>query len=169
MARDARWGTAWRLLAVLAAIAVAVVVIVVVSDDKSSGGQRHPASPAASVRVAKTHLGSILVDDAGRTLYLYTRDKGATSACHGVCAKVWPPALVRGAPVAGPGVARAKLSVTGRAGSTQLVYAGHPLYRALGDTRPGQTNGEGLFGVWYVLSPSGRAIIRRGAIGGGGY
>lgn len=168
MASGVRWGTAWRLLAVFAAIAVVVVVVLVVSDDKSSGGHRSAAS-APSIRVAKTRLGSILVDDAGRTLYLYTRDKGGRSACHGVCAKVWPPALVRGAPVAGPGVERAKLAVTGRAGSSQLVYAGHPLYRALGDTRPGQTNGEGLFGVWYVLSPSGRAIVRRGAIGGGGY
>jgi predicted lipoprotein with Yx(FWY)xxD motif len=157
---------AWRLLAVLAAVAVAVLVIVLVADDGSGSGSKRPAP---SVGVAKTHLGPILVDATGRTLYVYTRDKGLTSTCHGVCAKVWPPALVHGTPVAGPGVAKAKLGVTTRAGLSQLVYAGHPLYRALGDTRRGQTSGEGLFGVWYVVSPSGREIIRAGAVGGGGY
>ena len=149
----------------LAAVAVAVAVIVLAVADRGSGSK----APAPSVRVAKTHLGPILVDGTGRTLYVYTRDKGLTSACHGVCAKVWPPALVRGAPVAGPGVATTKLGVITRAGASQLAYAGHPLYRALGDTRRGQTSGEGLFGVWYVVSPSGHEIIRAGAIGGGGY
>jgi predicted lipoprotein with Yx(FWY)xxD motif len=44
-----------------------------------------------------------------------------------------------------------------------VTYAGHPLYRFFGDTKRGQTNGEGLkdFGAaWYVLMPSGKKIDR---------
>ena len=35
----------------------------------------------------------------GRTLYLYTKDKGTTSECYGACAKAWPPLPTTG-PVA---------------------------------------------------------------------
>ena len=99
MAAGTRKGKAWRLLAVLAAVAVAVAVIVVAVADHGSGSK----APAPSLRVAKTHLGSILVDGTGRTLYVYTRDKGLASACHGVCAKVWPPALRARGPGRGSG------------------------------------------------------------------
>lgn len=158
-------GRVWRLLAVLVAAVVAATVAVLAVRHRSSAH-----SPSPTVRVGESRVGRILVDSKGRTLYIYTKDKGTKSVCFGVCAKVWPPALVRGTPIAGPGVLAAKLSVTRRPDATsQLVYAGHPLYRALGDSRAGQINGEGLFGVWYVLSPAGRTIVRRGVIGGGGY
>ena len=48
-------------------------------------------------------------------------------------------------------------------GSSQVTYAGHPLYLFSGDTKRGQTNGEGLtdFGAaWYALMPSGKKIDR---------
>ena len=46
-------------------------------------------------------------------------------------------------------------------GKRQVTYAGHPLYTFAGDTKAGQTTGEGLtnFGAsWDVVSASGRAV-----------
>jgi len=45
-----------------------------------------------------------------------------------------------------------------------VTYAGHPLYRFVLDTRPGQTKGQNLqdFGAeWYVLSPRGKKIEKK--------
>jgi predicted lipoprotein with Yx(FWY)xxD motif len=50
-------------------------------------------------------------------------------------------------------------------GARQVTFAGHPLYFFSGDTKRGQTNGEGLkdFGAgWYALSPSGKKIDNDG-------
>ena len=47
-------------------------------------------------------------------------------------------------------------------GSSQVTYAGHPLYWFSGDTKPGDTNGEGLDdfgGEWYAISPAGTAVV----------
>ena len=56
------------------------------------------------------------------------------------------------------------LGVTRRGdGTSQVTYAGHPLYRFEQDTEPGQTNGQGLdvYGAeWYVLSPAGTKVDR---------
>jgi predicted lipoprotein with Yx(FWY)xxD motif len=46
-------------------------------------------------------------------------------------------------------------------GTRQVTYAGHPLYRFVGDSAAGQTSGQGLDdfgGAWYVVAASGRAI-----------
>jgi predicted lipoprotein with Yx(FWY)xxD motif len=109
--------------------------------------------------VAQTKLGRILVNAQGRTLYLYMKDRGAKSACSRRCSQVWPPATVSGAPTAGPGVAAAKLTTTrGADNRRQLVYNGHPLYTLTADVRPGQINGEGFLGTWYVISAAGKRI-----------
>jgi predicted lipoprotein with Yx(FWY)xxD motif len=115
----------------------------------------------ATVKVATTKLGRILTDANGRTLYLFKKDKGAMSSCDGACASIWPP-LTGATRVAGPGLAAAKLGSIKRAdGTTEVTYAGHPLYTYAGDSKPGQTSGQGLkdFGAeWYVLAPSGQQI-----------
>ena len=60
------------------------------------------------------------------------------------------------------GVKASLLGVSRRGdGTTQVTYAGHPLYRFVQDTKPGQTNGQNLRlsgAEWYVLSPAGRKI-----------
>ena len=95
----------------------------------------------------------------GRTLYLYMKDRGTKSACSRRCSQVWPPATVSGAPTAGPGVTAAKLTTTrGADNRRQLVYYGHPLYTLTADVRPGQINGEGFLGTWYVISAAGKRI-----------
>jgi len=151
----------------LTAVAVAVVTItaaavaVILLTRSSTSSAPRAASPAAapSVRLAQTRLGRILVDGRGRTLYLYMKDRGTRSACSRRCMQVWPPAMVSGAPIAGPGVAAAKLTTTrGADNGRQLVYNGHPLYTLSADVRPGQINGEGFLGTWFVVSADGKRI-----------
>ncbi len=117
---------------------------------------------AATVGVANSPLGRVVVDSKGRTLYLFEKDKNRGSACYGQCATYWPPLLTQGKPVARAGAKQLLLGTTRRAnGSAQATYAGHPLYRFVEDREPGQTKGEGsqAFGAgWDVLSPAGRKI-----------
>jgi predicted lipoprotein with Yx(FWY)xxD motif len=128
----------------------------------------------ASVGVASTGLGDVLVDRQGRTLYLFARDSGTTSACTGACAVNWPPLRVRGTPLVGSG---AQPSDVGRTacpnGVSQLTYNGHPLYTFVNDKKPGDTNGEGINafgGSWFAVSPAGAKVAPRSQPqGGGGY
>jgi predicted lipoprotein with Yx(FWY)xxD motif len=105
------------------------------------------------------------------TLYTYGHDKRNASFCTEVCARVWPPATVAGAPTGGAGVSRSRLGRIERPDHrSQLVYAGHPLYTFSEDTRRGQMGGEGFLGVWFVISPAGRTLKKPGsAAPSGGY
>jgi predicted lipoprotein with Yx(FWY)xxD motif len=123
-----------------------------------------PAQSSASmstVNVAdNSQLGSILVDQNGMTLYLFLNDtQGAgTSACSGGCAAIWP-ALAATSPTAGTGVDASKLgTITRSDGTMQVTYNGWPLYTYAPDTKPGDTNGQGIKSVWYVVAPSGDAV-----------
>jgi predicted lipoprotein with Yx(FWY)xxD motif len=131
------------------------------SDSRAS---RPPPDLAQQVRVSSTRLGRILVDGRSRTLYLYTPDGHGRSVCYDSCARIWPPAVVAGHPQAGSGVTAAALGTTRRRdGTLQLVYHGHPLYRVVSDKRPGQTTGQGYDGVWFLVAPSGRRVLKGAA------
>jgi predicted lipoprotein with Yx(FWY)xxD motif len=119
-------------------------------------------SSAASITLANSKLGKILVDSKGETLYLFQADKGTASTCNGACASAWPPLITNGTPIAGPGLSTSKLGTTKRSdGTTEVTYNGHPLYTFVGDNSPGQTIGEGNQGFgaeWDVLSAAGNKI-----------
>lgn len=124
------------------------------------------ASTATTLRAANSSLGRIVVDGRGRTLYLFEKDKHRRSACYGACAQYWPPLLSHGRPKARAGLKQSLVGTTRRRnGSRQVTYAGHPLYRYVGDTGPGQTNGAGLQdfgGGWDPISPTGKKIVSGG-------
>ncbi len=125
----------------------------------------------ATVRVANSGLGRILVDSAGRTLYLFKADSGTSSACTGACATAWPPLLATGAPTAGTGLTASKLgTITRSGGSRQVTYNGHPLYLFVKDHKPGDVTGEGVtaFGAaWFAVSPAGNQISSKPSGHGG--
>src|SRR4051812_24653376 len=122
------------------------------------------AAPAAAddIKVDQSRYGRILVDGHGRTLYLFTRDRGGKSRCYGDCASAWPPQMAHGDQVAGTGLDQTKLGTTSRrGGGAQVTYAGHPLYYYVGDRKPGQILCQNVFefgGTWLVVSAAGRAI-----------
>lgn len=120
-----------------------------------------PAAGATSVGLQDTPLGRILVDGGGRTLYMFAMDsKGQAGTCEGQCLAAWPALLApSGAPVAGSGVDGALLSTIARSdGTSQVAYAGWPLYTFARDTAPGDTAGQGVNGVWFVLDAAGTVL-----------
>ncbi len=118
-----------------------------------------PTGPATVNVATNAKFGSILTDANGLTLYIFLSDTSTMSTCTGACASNWPALLTNGNPVAGSGVDGTKLGTTTRAdGSVQVTYNGHPLYYFAKDKAAGDTNGQGIKSVWYVVSPAGDAI-----------
>jgi uncharacterized protein (TIGR03118 family) len=152
-----------------AALSGAVLVTAAFGDTSSASPER--ASKGALVALRQTGLGNVLVDARGHTLYLFGKDTHGRSACNAACAAYWPPLLSSAKPRAGRGVRASLLGVTKRTdGKRQVTYAGHPLYTFVGDTKAGQTTGEGLsnYGaVWEVVAASGRAIAPAASSSGG--
>lgn len=147
-------------LAILAVLAT-LVVTAVLGAGLAAGSS---AANGTTVKVTKSHLGKIIVDGRGRTLYLFEKDKRGSghSSCSGACAAYWPPLLTAGKPVAGTGAKKALLGTIKRSdGKKQVTYNGHPLYRFVQDAKAGQTKGQDTHffgGGWYVVSPSGKKV-----------
>jgi predicted lipoprotein with Yx(FWY)xxD motif len=145
------------------------------NDNNASSGTAPTAAPATTaaqaaggvtVAVASSKLGDILVDGDGRTLYAFTKDKGDKSACSGGCASNWP--ALTGTATAGTGVQASLLSTSMQAnGASQVTYGGKPLYRFAGDAKAGDTNGQGVGGLWFTLTADGQLVKQKAA--GGGY
>ena len=164
----------------LAALAVAAALVLAAcggsSTSSSSGSASTPSygaakpstsntsnsSGTASVSTKTSSLGTFLVDANGRALYLWDADHGSMSTCSGACAQAWPPVTTTGTPKASGAVKASLLGTTKRAdGSSEVTYAGHPLYTFAGDTQAGQTNGQGSNGFgapWWVVTPAGKAL-----------
>src|SRR4029077_12899546 len=118
-------------LAVLAA--ASVVAAAAVASSKTS-----------TISLRPTAGGKVLAAANGRTLYLFTADKGATSGCYGQCAAYWPP-LIATQPSVASGLKASLLGTTKRKdGKLQVTYAGHPLYFFAEDKKAGQVNGQGF-------------------------
>ena len=118
------------------------------------------APPATAVAAPQTleiahnvALGDILVDSAGRTVYLFEKDQGTTTACTGACTGTWPALTAGTTPTTGTGLDPSMIgSVDGH-----VSYAGHLLYHYAGDAQPGDTLGAGI-PSWAAVSPAGNAI-----------
>jgi predicted lipoprotein with Yx(FWY)xxD motif len=146
------------------------------TDQATEEPTDEPAASGASVAVADSDLGEILVDGDGMTLYVFFADKGSKSTCYDDCEEAWPPLTVDGEPVAGDGVDQSLLGTTERDdGSTQVTYDDQPLYLFASDGAPGDTKGQGVGDVWFVVGPDGspiedaQAVVDSGGAGGAGY
>ncbi len=118
-----------------------------------------PTGPATVDVAQNDKFGSILVDDKGMSLYLFTNDTPNTSTCYDKCATFWPPLLTAGSAVAGTGVDASKFGTTTRKdGTTQVTYNSWPLYYFSKDKQAGDVAGQGVTNNWYVVSPTGDAI-----------
>jgi predicted lipoprotein with Yx(FWY)xxD motif len=146
-------------LASAAVIPLIALAVAACGGGGATAATKTSSGASATVGVANSSLGSILVNSTGRTLYLFKADVGAKSACSGACATAWPPLITSGKPTAGAGLAASKLeTITRSDGKQQVTYNGHPLYLFIKDGKPGQTTGQGItaFGAaWFALAPSG--------------
>ncbi len=143
-----------RALAVVLMLVLAPAAVAVAAKPKPK-----------ALQLRSTSLGRVLVDSHKRTLYMLTADGRNSSSCSGTCASIWRPAAAPKKPKkpkVAAGLKQRKLEVIKRGdGTRQLAYAGHPLYRFSGDSKPGDVNGEGIQsfgGTWYALARSGAAV-----------
>jgi predicted lipoprotein with Yx(FWY)xxD motif len=133
------------------------------------GGGSHAAMPAvahAEITLRSSHYGQTVSDPDQRVLYLFAADHTSKSTCYGACAKAWPPLLTKGSPKVGAGLRPSLLGTTRRRdGSTQVTYAGHPLYYFSGDKGTKimcqHVNLHG--GFWYIVKPNGAANMAKGS------
>lgn len=123
----------------------------------SGGGEATPVSLGSAAGV-----GKVLVDSNGMTLYYFQKDQKGSgkSKCEGACAAGWPPLTTSGEPEAMSGVNSSMLGTIQRSdGTTQVTYAGWPLYTFVEDKKPGEDNGTDVkaFGAsWYPLHSNGQ-------------
>jgi predicted lipoprotein with Yx(FWY)xxD motif len=135
-----------------------------------------PAAPAATSTVAALaedvtlnvandpKLGNILVDGKGMTLYLFKKDTEGVSNCSAGCLQAWPPFVTQGHPTLGPGVDTSHVGTATLADGRKIVtYEGMPLYYYVKDTKPGDTTGQGVGGVWFVVPPTGKSSTSSGS------
>lgn len=153
------------------AVAIAAIAMTAAAcGGSSSGGNTATVKPqsgstqgaGAVVTVHSGPLGKYLTDSKGMTLYVFANDTGSTSTCNGSCASAWPPLTSSGNATASGGATAGMLGTTKRTdGTTQVTYAGHPLYYYSGDSAAGDTNGQGstnFGGLWSVVAPTGTPI-----------
>jgi predicted lipoprotein with Yx(FWY)xxD motif len=123
-------------------------------------GSAEATGAGAMITTAASDFGQILFDGTGQAIYLFDKESTATPDCYGDCAAAWPPVLTVGAPVAGTGLMADLLGVTPRTdGSTQVTYAGRPLYYYAGEGKNEVTchNVSEFGGRWLVVTPTGKA------------
>ena len=150
------------LTATAAAVALAALAVAVFGSGTATAAPDATNARSATVKVAHSGLGKILVDPRGRSLYMLSSDSAKKSACFGACAQAWPPLRASRKPRVGKGLKASKIGTIRRSdGKRQVTYNHHPLYRFVNDTKAGETNGEGISafgGLWTVLSPVGRPV-----------
>lgn len=119
--------------------------------------QPAPAKPVSVNAAGVGGLGTVLTDQSGKTLYLFTKDSTnpPTATCVGDCAEMWPPLLATG-DILASGVDSALVGKVDRPdGTTQVTVGKWPVYMYAGDTRPGEANGQGLQDAWFAVTPLG--------------
>lgn len=140
----------------LTILLVAVVAALAVASATSA------MQPPVGVQAHPSKYGTVIFDRRGFALYAFTADSATASACSGDCAAAWPPLLTEGKPHALRGIAAGKLGRIQRPdGTTQVTYAGHPLYFYVGDRQPAQIlcqNVSEFGGLWLVVRANGRLV-----------
>ncbi|MGH3262382.1 MAG: hypothetical protein ACRDNS_10325 [Trebonia sp.] len=131
-------------------------------------GRRHTVAKShgrhATVRIAQTVAGPLLVDRAGFTVFMFTRDRRRNDRCARIrhCLTDWPAVTTTSKPVAGPGVKRSLLGTIGFHGKVrEVTYAGYPLHTYKFDFGKGSTMAIGntqFGGSWFGLTAVGKLL-----------
>lgn len=119
-----------------------------------------PPPPKPVLRLDATATpkhGSVVVDGAGLTLYRSDQDSASppASACVDGCLDKWKPVLSDDAQVVVGGIDATSVgAITRGDGKQQVTLAGWPLYRFVGDTKPGDIAGQ-CKGGFFAVTPTG--------------
>lgn len=132
-----------------------------------------PSAPAsnttdgAELKVSSSSAGQIVVDSKGMSLYIFTKDvkDSGSSACVDACLDSWPVFTTTSDAPSVEGVTGTVGTIATADGKKQVTLTGMPLYYYAKDKAPGDVTGQGVGGVWYLVSPNGEMI--KGAAGSG--
>lgn len=95
--------------------------------------------------------GQYLADSKGMTVYIYDNDTQGVSNCYGSCATVWPPYISSTSDTSN---FPANVTLVKRTDGTMIyAYKGMPLYYYASDSKPGDTMGDGVGGIWHLVKP----------------
>ena len=148
------------------ALATLVALLVASAAGTSGAEATNSSTPAhAKLILRKSEIGKVIFDSNGNVVYMFGRDKTATSTCYGVCAKAWPPLLTKRAPSVGPELNANLLGTTKRRdGSLQLTYNHHPLYFYSADMHGKIMCQHAIMhgGIWLVLKANGTPNMAKG-------
>ena len=125
------------------------------SPTTSSGSGAMASQPKTTMlMIKKTKIGYVLANARGYTLYWYSRDVkgGRRPACTAQCLSTWPALTGQPAAVSGIKLNGILGTITRPGGIVQATYNGYPLYTFAGDSGPGKTRGNGISGVWHVIT-----------------
>jgi predicted lipoprotein with Yx(FWY)xxD motif len=131
------------------------------TGDPRTAVSARPASRGTRLITAGSDYGPMLYDVSGQPIYLFTAEPGGRPACYDACAEDWPPVLTDGEPSGDTGVRGELLGSTRRAGgSTQVTYAGHPLYFYAheGKYQVLCHDVDEYGGTWLVVRPDGTPV-----------
>ncbi|MFF2841442.1 hypothetical protein [Paenarthrobacter sp. NPDC057981] len=136
------------------------------SSAASSSAASSPAA-AAEMKTASSSAGQIVVDSKGMSLYFFTKDvkDSGTSACTGACLTAWPVFTTTAATPSVDGVTGTVGTIATPDGKKQVTLNGMPLYYYAKDKAAGDVTGQGVGGVWYLVSPSGEMVKGAAASG----
>ncbi|MGZ4662025.1 MAG: COG4315 family predicted lipoprotein [Arthrobacter sp.] len=138
----------------------------------TSGGSSAPASPvpagAPVLKTASSSAGQIVVDARGISVYVFAKDvkDSGTSTCTGTCSSNWPPLTTASDSPAVVGVTGTVGTIPTPDGRKQVTINGLPVYLFAKDKAPGDILGQGVGGVWSLVSPAGDMVK---ASSGSGY
>lgn len=124
----------------------------------ASLGDTGGTAAKVTIGLGDSSRGKVLTDASGRTLYLYEPDGTGAPTCTGSCAGAWPPVFTTSGAAAGTGVTAKVATVKDADGKDQVTVNGRPVYLFAGDTKPGDSNGQGQGGVWFVLDAAGQKV-----------
>jgi predicted lipoprotein with Yx(FWY)xxD motif len=133
-----------------------VLILTACGDDGGSGSGGTDAG-GDSISTASTDLGTVLVDPEGFTVYVFLNDTNGESTCYDSCAATWP--AVPGDTAISSDLDSSLFGTTTRTdGTEQMTVAGQPIYRYAPDANPGDTSGQGVGDVWFVVGTDGAPI-----------
>ncbi|MEV4946806.1 SCO0930 family lipoprotein [Streptomyces sp. NPDC053755] len=128
--------------------------------EEEGGGEDSGTVPGGLAIREDPKLGDIVVDSRGMTVYRFKKDSAwpMKTACVGPCLKKWP--------VVAPADKNETKGITLKGfvtfnrpdGIKQQTIDCWPLYTFAGDEEPGDTNGQGVGGTWYAVSPEGKLV-----------
>jgi predicted lipoprotein with Yx(FWY)xxD motif len=125
----------------------------------SSGSGSSASAANAALAIADSSLGEIVVDGKGMTVYVFDKDTGSgQSACSGDCLTKWPAVVAESDSPAVDGVTGEVGTITRDDGTKQVTLGGMPLYLFAGDAKAGDVTGQGVGGVWWVVSADGAKV-----------